>query len=276
MLSVVTKRYDTIEKSVGETPLQAIERYRIHAGLDARTPLAYAGRLDPMASGKLLVLIGDECKFQKRYHGYDKEYHVDILLGIGSDTGDVLGIVQCDQQVASYSMRQLNEALTALHGTINLPYPHFSSRTVRGKPLHTWTLEGRLNEITIPDKESQIYKLTFVRTYSMMSYDLLNRVMNKIETIPPVTEQRKALGADFRRLDVRAAWKSVYDETPHTMFQLVSCVCIASSGTYMRSLTEEVGKRLGARALAYSIHRTRIGRYIPIIPNMFGLWARSY
>jgi tRNA U55 pseudouridine synthase TruB len=40
----------------------------------------------PMASGKLLVLLGEECKHQENYHSLDKEYEFSVLLGIGSDT----------------------------------------------------------------------------------------------------------------------------------------------------------------------------------------------
>ena len=48
------RRYVIVEKAVGETPLEATERYRVRANIDTGTPLAYAGRLDPMASGQLL------------------------------------------------------------------------------------------------------------------------------------------------------------------------------------------------------------------------------
>ncbi|MCA9363758.1 hypothetical protein KC727_00880, partial [Candidatus Kaiserbacteria bacterium] len=86
------QRYATIEKRIGETPLEAAERLRVTLGLSADIPLAYAGRLDPMASGKLLVLIGDECKKQEQYHTLDKEYTFEVLFGVRSDTADVLGI----------------------------------------------------------------------------------------------------------------------------------------------------------------------------------------
>ena len=55
------KKFVTLEKAVGETPLSALERHRGEHPELLGIPMAYAGRLDPMASGKLLVLIGDEC-----------------------------------------------------------------------------------------------------------------------------------------------------------------------------------------------------------------------
>ena len=40
----------------------------------------------------------------------------------------------------------------------------------------------------------------------------------------------------------------------------------------MRTLAEEIGKRLDTPALALSIHRTRIGKYYP----PFRVWLKQY
>lgn len=58
-------KWATVEKAVGETPLVAVERLRESLRIPAGVPMAYAGRLDPMASGRLLVLIDDEWKSKK-------------------------------------------------------------------------------------------------------------------------------------------------------------------------------------------------------------------
>jgi tRNA U55 pseudouridine synthase TruB len=88
------RRFAVINKQVGETPLEAMEAWRTTEGLKKDIPLAYAGRLDPMASGTLIVLIGEECKRQKSYQAFDKEYRFEVLVGFRSDTGDILGIAQ--------------------------------------------------------------------------------------------------------------------------------------------------------------------------------------
>ena len=82
-----------LQKKKGETPLECLERYRaLHPEL-AKEKMTYAGRLDPMAEGELLILIGGECKEKEKYLGLDKEYEVDVLFGFKTDTGDVLGKV---------------------------------------------------------------------------------------------------------------------------------------------------------------------------------------
>lgn len=85
--------YVLLHKAVGQTPLEVLELWRQTKPELKNTPLAYAGRLDPMAEGVLLVLIGDECKKQTEYHHLDKEYEFEVLFGLASDSGDVLGLI---------------------------------------------------------------------------------------------------------------------------------------------------------------------------------------
>lgn len=241
---------------------------------DQSLPLAYAGRLDPMASGKLLVLIGDECKHQERYHGLDKAYEFSVLFGVKTDTADVLGRIQTIG-TPTVTSAQISAAALNLIGHIELPYPHFSSKTVKGKPLHVWTLEGRLDEITIPTKASTIFKLALTTIEALPGQTVYDTVSQKIETIAPVTDERKALGNDFRRVDIRTDWKQFLLEHKENTFTIATFTCIASSGTYMRTLAEVIAKECGTVGLAYSIHRTEIGRYTKI-PLVGGIWTTRF
>lgn len=266
-------KWATVEKAVGETPLVAVERLRESLRIPAGVPMAYAGRLDPMASGKLLALIGDECKKQEEYHSFDKEYQVEILLGARSDTGDVLGLIE-SCFLPPFGKMDISKTVSKLRGHIALPYPHFSSKTIRGKPLHVWALEKRLHEIEIPTQHSIVHRVTLSGVRMVSREEILGTVRAKIETIPKVTEESKALGADFRRDEVRASWDQFSRVAPTTL-PLISVTMIASSGTYMRSLAEYVGAQLGTGGLAYSIHRTKIGRYFPLGAKI-GLWTKRF
>ena len=270
------QKYVVLDKAVGQTPLECVEIWRSANPKFTNIPLAYAGRLDPMASGKLLILIGDECKVQELYHNLDKEYEFSVLLGVSSDTADVLGRLKLETSVPHISKQELENVSSKLVGQINLPYPHFSSKTVQGKPLHVWTLEGRLDEIEIPTKQSTVYKINLTKLETKNRAEIYTEVSAKIETIKPVTDASKALGNDFRRVDVRADWK-VFSETglPTDVFHIASFTCIASSGTYMRTLAEVIAKQVGTTGLAYHIDRTKIGQYQKL-PFGLGLWKRLY
>lgn len=270
-------------KAVGETPLQCMEAWRADQGISTDIPLTYAGRLDPMASGKLLVLIGEECKKKDEYLALDKTYEFSVLFGIGSDTHDVLGRLQTDQpedlekqrlspsevspgcgegaDESSLLADQLTQICQNLIGPVELPYPHFSSKTVQGKPLFQWSLEGRLNEIDIPTKQSEIYSLTLDKVQTLSRVEVCDQARAKIDTILEVTDERKQLGSDFRRTDVRQDWKNIKnsDALP-SQYSIAHFTCHCSSGTYMRTLAKLIGERLNPAtpSLAWIIHRTAI------------------
>lgn len=267
--------YIVLEKKVGETPLECMEAWRATKRDLTKVPLAYAGRLDPMASGALLVLIGDECKQQTNYHNLDKAYTVDILFGVHTDSGDVLGLPTTTMATPYISEEDITTNLENLRGSIELPYPHYSSKTVAGKPLHTWTLEGRLHEITIPSKQSTIYALTSSNLKTRTAAEVYAYVQHKIETITPVTDQRKALGNDFRRPLIRNAWQTWFAEHHDAVFTLLTIHCVASSGTYMRTLASVIGDTMNVPALAYHIHRNCLGMYRPNSKDA-GTWSTQY
>lgn len=250
-----------LDKKVGETPLQVTETWRKKHPEMNGVPLAYAGRLDPMASGKLLVLIGEECKRQVEYHHLDKEYQITILFGLASDSGDVLGIIK-PGVTKPINTELIKDILLDLEGEITLPYPIFSAKTVAGKPLHTWTMEKRLAEITIPSKTSTIYSLTLDKLQSTDRGQITEAALNKISLLPTVTDPRKALGNDFRRPEVINSWqKFAKIGSNDDQFFLADITCRCSSGTYMRTLAETIAKRAGTTGLAFAIHRSLIGLY---------------
>ena len=267
--------YVVLHKEVGQTPLQCLETYKAAHERLWGVPMAYAGRLDPMAEGKLLILIGDECKVQEKYHSLDKEYEFEVLFGAASDTADVLGLISTCT-VPSIEKSALKKAIKKLEGHVELPYPHFSSKTVQGKPLHVWKLEGKINEIQIPTKRSHIYTLDLTQLRTIAAQEVYVHASEKIETIPKVTDERKALGNDFRRVDVRLSWDTFINNVePEAPYYIASFTCIASSGTYMRTLAELIANELHTCGLAYSINRTKIGRYKKL-PFGLGYWQKQF
>lgn len=213
---------------------------------------------------------------QQQYHTLDKQYEFSVLFGVASDTADVLGRLTTTTLPPTLPPAQLRQAARALTGTISLPYPHFSAKTVQGKPLHTWTLEGRLHEITIPTNTTTIYRLQCRSTETLSRQHIAAAAIEKIHRIPTVTDPRKALGNDFRRVDITHDWETFCQSgLPTDQFTVAHFVCIASSGSYMRSLAGALGTALAVPALTWHIHRTTIGRYYRL-PGGFGLWTKRF
>ena len=265
----------TVWKHVGETPLQALERSREERKLPPYVKMAYAGRLDPMAEGKLLVLTGGYCSDIKKYWNLDKTYEVAILLGLASDSHDVLGRLTYAKGSAKVASKEnVQRALRKMKGPYSWEYPVISSKPVSGKPLFQWFLEGRLDEIDIPKSRGTIYSVS-LKNMELVSADRIKRrTLEKIHSLAIVTDESKRLGRDFRRHEVLDSWHTWSQTNPEPL-QVLTIECTASAGTYMRTLADKLGSELGSAGLALEIKRTHIGKYVPL-GLLGGFWLKQY
>jgi tRNA U55 pseudouridine synthase TruB len=290
-----TPKYVVLNKERGETPLEAILKWKSEHLEFANVASSYAGRLDPMAEGKLLVLLGEECKKQDEYVKLDKEYEVEVLLGMKTDTGDVLGIPVAQKDANSnkflntnetysnshlpatskYSQKQIRAEIKKELGPHSRKYPAFSSKTVSGKPLFLYALEGTLGTVVIPEHIEHIYSIQLLGTEKVPSSELQTRITQSLAKVPRSDESSKLLGADFRQDAVRAEWQKVFSEIPASReFTILRLRVLCGSGSYMRTLAERIGASLGTPALALSIKRTKLGKCVPFGPLSF--WSRQY
>lgn len=233
-----------ITKKEGETPLEALEAHRaLHSELK-NIPLSYAGRLDPMASGLLLILEGEENKDRGKYLEMDKEYEFEILLGFETDTHDILGI----PKKGGENNASLEALIPQCIGPRIQEYPAFSSKTVDGIPLHAHTRAGR--EVEIPTKEVTIYSLKKIGDRTLSGEEMLRDIEERVGRVT----------GDFRQAEVVEGWRDLLvGNSEH--YRIATLHVVASSGTYVRKLAHDMGRALGGSALAYSIRRTRIGEW---------------
>ncbi len=209
----------TVYKNLGETPLQCLERYRLEEGIGADVPMTYAGRLDPMAEGDMIILVGEECKGKDKFLPMRKEYEVEFLLGIETDTYDLLGIFQKESEVIDFGIEK---------GKFTQPYPPFSSKTFSGGKAET--------------KEVEIYDHKILEKRTISKEELHNQIKTRIALVK----------GEFRQKEILAAWEVYFTQTKKTEYRFIKAWIFASSGTYMRSIAHR------NHSLAYSIKRTTI------------------
>ena len=257
-----------VYKKWGKTPLETLDELRQKYPVLEGVPLSYAGRLDPLAEGLMLILVGDTNKDREKYLGLDKTYEVEILFGIKTDTGDLFGVPTADstQDLLKFSSNNSKEfeddvakVLKSFVGKQQFPYPAYSSKTVQGKPLFQWMNEGRIGEIEIPKTDVEIYLLESKNVQNPLTSVRGSEILEKVELA------LNSVKGDFRYDEIRAGWKSVLAGREGENFSVIKIICECSSGTYMRVLAEEIGKRIGVNktqngmpALAYSIKRMKI------------------
>ena len=233
----------------GETPLEALGRLRAEKPEFKDVPLSYAGRLDPIAEGLLLVLVGEANKHRQEYLGLDKEYTTDVLWGVGTDTGDVLGM-PADVLWGKPDEDTLKKALPKLLGEQNQEYPAYSSKTVHGKPLWQYAREGRLGEITMPTHHVRVDELSLVKENEVHSQSIREEIQDVLCMVK----------GDFRQTETSEEWRKVLSGAPE-MIYLSTFHIECSPGTYVRQLVNDISERVGMPACVFRLKRTRVGEW---------------
>ena len=240
-----------IYKPQGMTPLQAIDAVRERYAEYRNEKMTYAGRLDPMAEGVLIVLVGGAVHDKETYLGMDKTYEADIVIGIGTDTHDLLGMPAiCDAN--DVLIGQLESEINNMEGMFKYPFPKYSSKPVQGKPLFQWAREDRLHEIEIPERTMRVNGVELLDRYTLSCGDIKHKAEAAIARVR----------GDFRQKEILEQWQGVFvGMDNNAAFLAVRLRIHCASGTYVRTLAHELGKRLGADAMLLRLVRTRVGDF---------------
>ena len=246
------KKVIILNKKEGETPLESLESFRLKNKEYKNIKMTYAGRLDPMASGVLLVLAGDEVKNKEKYLALDKEYEFKILFGFATDTYDVLGKVKKVARSCGTTdelEKKIKENLKFFICKYIQTYPRYSSKTVLGKALFRYARENI--KVDLPEREVSVKKLELLK---------LKKVNNKI-LLQNIEKRIKKIKGDFRQKEILKVWRKKLASQDLASLYVASLKVKCSSGTYVRSIANSLGERIGIPALAFSIKRTKVGKW---------------
>lgn len=237
-------------KTAGQTPLQALEEFQKTRPDLKGKKFTYAGRLDPMAEGLLLLLGPATTNRKTDFLKLNKIYEATVLFGFSTDSFDLLGIPKYDTESHKIDKETVQAELQNFQGEVNLTLPIFSSPPISGKPLWVHAKAGQIQTHEIPQRTTTIFKIDKIEFINLTSVEILTKVTN---TIPKIR-------GDFRQAEIMTAWEKILTGLKQN-FQAVSFRVHCSSGTYIRSLANELGKRMGTPTVLYGLKRTKIGHF---------------
>lgn len=247
---LIMRNTQCVYKSIGDTPLDAVTKFKKHNPSFLNEKISYAGRLDPMAEGLLLLLIGDENKNRSSYELMEKTYEFSVLFGIETDSYDILGIPTLAKISTAPSQEQILSYIDDFPHSLIQPFPPFSSKPVNGIPLYRLSRQQKVSEEELPTKKVFVYSFTHVSSQTINSQELLQYITNNISLIH----------GNFRQEDILKSWNSILS-TSKASYIIHSFCLSCSSGTYVRSIAHYMGKHFQTSALAFSIKRSAIGPY---------------
>lgn len=202
-----------IDKPYGWTSFDVVNKVRnlvesqgIKISQKKRFPVGHIGTLDPMASGLLVLLLGNYTKQAASLGRLDKTYDADIILGQKSTTGDNEGDKSAVSDLRP-TKEQITRVLDGFIGDSEQTPPAYSAVKVNGKRAYAIARAGGVPKLN--PKPITIYSLDLIAyTYPILRFNVT-----------------------------------------------------VSSGTYIRSLAESIGEKLGTGAYLDKLRRTTVGAF---------------
>lgn len=154
--------------------------------------VGHTGTLDPIATGVLVVCVGNTTKLCELLTSEHKEYIATIKLGIKTDTLDTTGTI-IEEKDYNVTEEQIIEVLNSFLGDSIQTTPIYSAVKVNGKKLYEYAREGI--EVELPKRNINIsniellsYKddeIKFKTTVSKGTYirALIDDICTKLNTV---------------------------------------------------------------------------------------------
>ena len=239
--------------------------------------VGHAGTLDPLATGVLLLCIGNACKKAQELQDTDKEYVAGVCFGATTASYDLEKEVESGFSLDGVSPEALSQVLEAMKGAREQVAPLFSAKMVGG--VRAYELARKMHRAGEALDEAAEELL---RVNNIVLSDL--ELLRWDETCPAVeTEHSRDSGACGTRGQGEDAGQSAACGTgdgcgtggakghnPNSRINVaevpaglpeatirVGC----SKGTYIRALARDLGEALGSAAFLTSLQRSASGKF---------------
>ncbi len=122
--------------------------------------IGHTGTLDPMASGVLVLCLGQATRLVEYYQGHRKQYYAEITLGAATDTYDRMGAITDEGPVPPLTVTDIEQALAAFRGDIWQTPPAYSALKQDGESVHNKARRGET--VVLAPRPLTIYQLDLV------------------------------------------------------------------------------------------------------------------
>lgn len=238
-----------INKPKGWTSFQVVNKLKWHLKRTLETKkikIGHAGTLDPLASGLLLVCVGNATKQIESLQAGIKEYSGTIVLGATTPCFDLEQAIDSFYPYMQITEESLEEARRQFVGPIEQIPPMFSAVKVDGKRAYLSARDGQ--QVDIAPKKIAIYN------FDLTSFQPGRKASTEEE------KEFAAIKPDADAVAGRQLYRNPQGIVPAWLPSVdfhVSC----SKGTYIRSLARDLGLALDSGAFLSALRRERIGTY---------------
>lgn len=121
----------------------------------ATKKVGHTGTLDPLASGVLVLGIGNGTKIIDLLTNQEKEYIAEAVIGVLTDTLDITGNI-LRKEKKQISTKQIEETLHSFLGEYDQEVPLYSAIHVQGKRLYEYARNQETQNLILPKRRVNI------------------------------------------------------------------------------------------------------------------------
>ena len=242
-------------KEPGITPLEFINNIKKQY---PDKKICYTARLDPMARGKIPVLFGEECKDMHKYTNLSKTYEVKLMIGLKTDSDDVLGIIEenlsntyLDNLV--YNTILANELLYKYKYlfdreneiTINQKYHYFSTKQLLSRSKNTDTKIEQTHEV-------KLFSSKIIDSGYLDFTEWCNECISIIDKVDKTK--------NFRQKEIIEQWQNIKNTNTNINMEInyITLQLHVGSGFFVRQFIRDMSDTLGIPLMCYDINRISI------------------
>lgn len=196
--------------------------------------VGHAGTLDPLATGLLVLCVGDYTRRIDEFQGFPKEYSGTITFGATTPSFDLEKAVDAIFPTEHITDELLKNLLPQFTGDILQLPPVFSAVKVEGKRLYKNARAGQ--DVDLQPRAVIIHALE----------------LGPLRSVIPSGEESKIISA-------KGASIYLHPDFPEGLQVDFKVRC--SKGTYIRSLANDLGRAAASGAYLSALRRTGIGHF---------------
>lgn len=144
-----------MDKPAGWTSHDVVAKIRGELG--RKIKVGHGGTLDPFATGVLLILVGKAVKRFEEIKTWDKEYVMEMRLGVATDTGDPTGKIIASKPVVRIDEQEVKNILRHFVPGYEQQVPAYSAIKIKGQAAYRLARAGK--EFKRPKRQVKITKI---------------------------------------------------------------------------------------------------------------------